>query len=72
MSDFPISGHTDPAFSAVREVFEANFSNGEELGAGFAVYKDDELVVSLVGGWADRQKTHPWTSSAIPTGVSSL
>ena len=65
MSDFPISGHTDPAFSAVREVFEANFADGEELGAGFAVYKDDELVVSLVGGWADRQKTSPWNDRTL-------
>lgn len=78
MSDFPISGHVSPGFEAVRDVFEANFDQGEELGAGFAVFKGDELVVSLLGGWRDLKRTAPWDAETLvpvystSKGVSAL
>ncbi|HAW55059.1 MAG TPA: esterase, partial [Hyphomonas sp.] len=56
-----MAGHADSGFESVRRVFEKNFENGEELGAGFAVIKDGKVVVNLVGGWADRKKEHPWS-----------
>ncbi|MFG3442378.1 serine hydrolase domain-containing protein [Nonomuraea sp. NPDC047897] len=52
--------HCDPRFSRVREVFERHFTDGEELGAAFAVYLDGELVVDLWGGLADRHTGRPW------------
>ncbi|WP_101788855.1 serine hydrolase domain-containing protein [Nonomuraea indica] len=52
--------HCDPRFSRVREVFERHFTDGEELGAAFAVYLDGELVVDLWGGVADRHTGRPW------------
>lgn len=52
--------HCDPRFSRVREVFERHFADGEELGAAFAVYLGDELVVDLWGGVADRHTGRPW------------
>ncbi|MCA8899570.1 MAG: esterase, partial [Hyphomonas sp.] len=54
-----ISGVTAPGLEGVRDAFEANFREMDELGAGFAVIHRGELVASLTGGWADRQKTHP-------------
>ncbi|MFE0152525.1 serine hydrolase domain-containing protein [Nonomuraea sp. NPDC059007] len=52
--------HCDPRFSRVREVFERQFADGEELGAAFAVYLDGELVVDLWGGAADRHTGRAW------------
>jgi len=36
-----------------------------ELGAGFAVYLGDDLVVDLQGGFSDRQKTSPWEARTL-------
>ena len=60
-----MAGHADSGFESVRRVFEKNFENGEELGAGFAVIKDGKVVVNLVGGWADRKKEHPWSDTTL-------
>ncbi|MAB11297.1 MAG: esterase, partial [Hyphomonas sp.] len=65
MTDFPISGFTAPGLESVRDAFEANFNETDELGAGFAVYHRGELVASLLGGWADRQKTTPWGADTL-------
>ncbi|WP_440071046.1 serine hydrolase domain-containing protein [Streptosporangium sp. OZ121] len=53
-------GHCDPRFSRVREVFDAHFAGGEELGAAFAVFLDGEPVVELWGGVADRRSGRTW------------
>lgn len=47
-------GPCPPRFAAVRAAFEANFAAGLELGAGFAVAVEGEIVIDLVGGFADR------------------
>lgn len=65
MSEYPISGFTADGFENVRDVFEENFRSADELGAGFAVYHHGELVASLLGGWADRQKTRPWDGKTL-------
>ncbi|MFB9677758.1 serine hydrolase domain-containing protein [Streptosporangium vulgare] len=53
-------GHCDPRFSRVREVFDAHFADGEELGASFAVFLDGEPVVELWGGVANRRSGRAW------------
>mgnify|MGYP003109036061 FL=1 len=65
MTASPIAGIVEPGFEAVRDAFEKNFSDGEELGAGFAVIKDGDVVVNLIGGWADRKKEAPWTNETL-------
>ena len=65
MSDTPISGYVAPGLEAVREAFEANFAAGEELGAGFAAWMGDELVVDLKGGWTDRAKSEAWNETTL-------
>ncbi|MEV4396012.1 serine hydrolase domain-containing protein [Nonomuraea sp. NPDC049607] len=52
--------YCDPRFSRVREAFERNFAEGEELGAAVAVYLDGELVVDLWDGVADRHTGRAW------------
>ena len=65
MTDYPITGFTTPGFEPVQEAFEANFSEDQELGAGFAAYLDGDLIVDLKGGFADRKKEHAWTDETI-------
>ncbi len=55
-----ITGVCPDRFSAVRDVFEANFADGGELGARFAFAVEGEIVVDLMGGFADRKRTIPF------------
>jgi CubicO group peptidase (beta-lactamase class C family) len=65
MSDAPISGFVAPGFEAVQDAFANNFARGEEQGAGFAVLKDGEVIIDLLGGWADRAGTSAWTTGTL-------
>lgn len=65
MTDTPIHGYTAPGFEPVRDTFEENFTDGLELGAGFAAWLDGELIVDLHAGHADRKRTKPWTAETI-------
>lgn len=47
-----ISGWTADGFGAVAAAFERNFTERGERGAGFAAYRDGQLVVDLWGGQA--------------------
>ncbi len=71
-----LSGYVAPGFEAVQDAFEQNFAalpNGmersdsdlEELGAGFAAYIGDELIVNLTAGWRDRRKSQAWTADTL-------
>ncbi len=60
MPPAPISGACPPRFSAVRDAFQANFAEGSELGARFAVALDGEVVIDLMGGFADRAGARPF------------
>lgn len=61
----PIDGYTDPRFAAVREAFLGNFTDRGEVGGAVHVLHRGEVVVDLVGGWADEQRTRPWTHDTI-------
>lgn len=60
MKDPGIHGLCPARFSAVREAFAANFAEDRELGARFALAIGGEIVVDLMGGWADRGETRPF------------
>ncbi len=55
-----ISGICPPRFAAVQDRFAASFEVGEELGARFSVCIGGELVVDLMGGFADAARTTPF------------
>jgi CubicO group peptidase (beta-lactamase class C family) len=62
-------------FEAVAEEFGRNFAERGELGAAFAVVRDDEQVVDLWGGLADRGARRPWrrdTLQVIFSGTKGL
>lgn len=65
MTDIPITANIAPGFERVVDVFKASFDAGEELGAGFAAYVNDDLVVDIYGGWKDRKKETPWQADTI-------
>jgi CubicO group peptidase (beta-lactamase class C family) len=52
-----IGGYVAQGFEAVRDVFAANLTSGEELGATFSVVKDGETIIDLYGGVRDEAKT---------------
>jgi len=60
-----VEGHCDARFAPIRDIFEASFANGEELGAAIAFCLDGELVVDLWGGHRDVAKTQPWTRDTL-------
>jgi CubicO group peptidase (beta-lactamase class C family) len=57
-----------PQFNGVRAVFEEHLAGGQELGAGFAMAIDGEIVIDLTGGFADRHRTKPFG----PTTLASI
>jgi CubicO group peptidase (beta-lactamase class C family) len=59
------TGFVAAGFEPVREAFERNFEDGLELGASFAAYVGDELVVDLVGGFTDRKKEAKWEARTL-------
>src|SRR5436190_15874441 len=47
------------------EAFERNFREREELGASVSVFMGEEEVLNLSHGFADREKTLPWTAETL-------
>jgi CubicO group peptidase (beta-lactamase class C family) len=78
MPDSPVTGRISAGFEPVRDAFAGNFRDDGELGAGFTVILDGEVVIDLFGGWADRQKTRKWDArTLVPVysttkGISAL
>lgn len=65
MADGSVQGMTHDRYAAVRERFEANLANGEDVGASFCATVEGETVVDLWGGWADAAGTRPWARDTI-------
>ena len=65
MTDMPFTVNVAPGFEPVVDVFKASFEAGEELGASFAAYVEDNLVVEIFGGWKDRKKSIPWQADTL-------
>ena len=65
MMNPPISGRCEAAFSAVRDAFAGNFAERGEVGGAVCVIVDGQVVVDLVGGWADQACTRPWQPDTL-------
>jgi CubicO group peptidase (beta-lactamase class C family) len=59
------SGFVAPNFSKIRQLFEDNFANGDDIGAGVAIYVDGELKVNLAGGYMDRESGKRYTNETL-------
>lgn len=64
------SGYTAPRFAGVRDAFESNLRNGDDIGASVAVYHHGRLVVDLWGGIRDTSGT-PYPEDALHVGYST-
>jgi len=64
-SSVDIGGFCNPQFERVKQVFEENFEQDEELGASLAVFVEGEPAVDIWGGFVDRKQTLPWQEDTI-------
>lgn len=63
-----IQGRAASGFGRVADCFAANFERHDsyrELGASFAVYRGEDLVVDLWAGWRDPARTAAWTPETL-------
>jgi CubicO group peptidase (beta-lactamase class C family) len=63
-----VHGFTARGFERMRALFAANFERDDayrEIGASFAVYRGEELVVDLHAGYRDAARTIPWTADTL-------
>ena len=71
MTDTPFDIFTASGLEPVAKAFKTNFENELEHGAQFCVYRDDERLVDLKGGWSDRKKTQPVKEDTLFSVFSS-
>ena len=60
-----IEGFCDDKFAAVREEFERNFEERNDVGATYAATVEGQYVIDLWGGYRDSAKTQPWQEDTI-------
>lgn len=60
-----VDGFCSPQFDAVRKAFEANFANGEDVGASVAVVHRGEVVIDLWGGHTDATRSTEWSRDTL-------
>ncbi|MFN2426193.1 MAG: serine hydrolase domain-containing protein [Candidatus Binatia bacterium] len=65
MNEVEIGGHVAPGFERVKDAFAANFAQGREAGASFAVQRGGEMIVDLWGGFADGARTRAWQRDTL-------
>jgi hypothetical protein len=64
-SSAPVDGDCDDRFFAVREAFEVNFAEEDEIGACVCVKVDGRTVVDLWGGHRDAARTLVWERDTL-------
>ena len=60
-----ISGFCAPGLEGVREAFRENFASRGEVGAAVCIIHRGDVVVDLVGGWADPIEHVAWTPDTL-------
>jgi CubicO group peptidase (beta-lactamase class C family) len=74
MAELPRHGTVEPGWESIGECFTENFVASErdpgDLGAGLCVIADGRVVVDLVGGWRDRDRTEPFTPDTLVNAYS--
>ena len=60
-----VEGYCDARFQKMRDAFASSLESGEDLGGSVAVIADGEMAVDMWGGWADTERTAPWTEHTL-------
>ncbi len=71
MAKVEIQGRCDARFKRVRELFEAGFESGAELGAGLNVVVEGRELIDLWGGYADKERSRPWRRDTLANVYST-
>ena len=66
-----VQGTCDQKFQEVRQEFERNFAERDEVGASVCVTVGGQTVVDLWGGTADTETGAPWTDETVSIVFSS-
>jgi CubicO group peptidase (beta-lactamase class C family) len=66
-----VQGTADARFDKVRSLLADNIRSGAEVGASIAVDLNGEMVADLWGGYADANRTKPWSADTIVNMWSS-
>jgi CubicO group peptidase (beta-lactamase class C family) len=66
----PIDGVCDPAFAALREVFQENLETRGEVGAAVCAVVGDRVVADLWGGHRDEARSAPWQRDTLVNAYS--
>ena len=65
VSGASISGVVAAGFEDVLQVFTDNFRRRGEVGAACAIYRGDEMLVHLWGGYRDQARTERWNDDTL-------
>ncbi|MDG4788057.1 serine hydrolase [Micromonospora sp. WMMD1102] len=60
-----VTGTAGAGYEPVKEILEKLVADGQETGAGLAIWKDDTEVVNLNVGWSDAERTRPWHEDTL-------
>jgi CubicO group peptidase (beta-lactamase class C family) len=72
MSDtVPVHGTCDPRFAKVKELFQASFESGTEIGAAVCIVLDGKTAIDLWGGHYDLGRTREWERDTLVNVYSS-
>ena len=66
-----INGFCDPKFSKIKDAYERNFINGQDVGSSLGITFKGELVVYLWGGFKDKDQKIDWEEDTIVNVWSS-
>ncbi|TMR19245.1 beta-lactamase family protein [Nonomuraea turkmeniaca] len=66
-----VCGTVTGGLEPVMDVFQHNFAQGAEVGAGLAVYRHGEPVVDLWAGYADPGARRPWAHGTLAALAST-
>ena len=66
-----INGFCDPKFLKIKDAYERNFINGQDVGSSLGITFKGELVVYLWGGFKDKDQKIHWEEDTIVNVWSS-
>ncbi len=65
------SGFSNRGFEPLREAFCRNFTQHGEIGAAISLHIEGEQVLSLWGGWQERETQTPWAEDTLTNVYST-
>lgn len=64
-SKIPVHGFVKDDYNEAYDIFVNNFKHGLDIGASISAYVDGEKVLSLQGGWQDRERQIEYSNETL-------